>query len=150
MSVTHELLIRDTILDEIHDHIVDGFPQEACGLLVEGDDGPCTVLAENLADTYHALDPETYPHTADRAYILDPMLIARAKRNGQRLIAIFHSHVRVGAYFYDEDIAQALSPVGEKPLYPGVDYVVFDAQEEGVVGHKVFHWDTASEAFVQC
>ena len=150
MSASQSILADAKLLATIHDHIVSWFPKEACGLLLEAKDGPKAVLAENLADKYHRLDAETYPRTAERAYILDPMLIARAERAGDRLVAIFHSHVRVGAYFSEEDVTQALSPFEKGPLYPGVEYVVFDAQDEGVVGHKVFRWDDADAGFVSC
>ena len=152
MSVSRasEIMSEDGIRNAVHDHVTEWFPKEACGLLVDSQDGPKAVLAENKADKYHSLDPEAYPRTAETAYVLDPLLITKAERAGERVVAIFHSHVRVGAYFSDEDVAQALSPFGEGPLYPGIDYVVLDAQDDGVLGYKVFRWSDTEQGFVGC
>jgi len=143
-----EILAIDAIREALWSHAMAWFPKECCALLVAGPDGPEVVLADNLADRYHALDPETYPRTAERAYLLDPRLIQRAEDEGKDLVAIVHSHCRVGAYFSDEDVAQALSPFEDGPLYPDVDYVVLDAQDDGVQGFKVYAWSDSAGAFV--
>jgi proteasome lid subunit RPN8/RPN11 len=149
MMTARDILTDEGLVSGIREHVMSWFPHEACGLLVEGSEGATAVLAENLADKYHKLDPAAYPRTAERAYLLDPMLIANVERAGDRVVAIFHSHVRVGAYFSDEDVAQATSPFEDGPLYPGVDYVVFDAQDAGVKGHKVFAWNHHDRGFVE-
>jgi proteasome lid subunit RPN8/RPN11 len=145
----HHILQDTALAAAVHAHVMKDFPNEACGLLVVGDGGPEAILAENLADKYHRIDPEAYPRQGATAYLLDPMLIANAERAGRRLVAIFHSHVRVGAYFSDEDVAQALSPFDDGPLFPGVEYVVLDAQDHGVVGYKVFTWNPATQGFTE-
>lgn len=144
-----EILGVQSIREALWAHGAAWFPRECCGLLLDGPAGPEVVLAENLADKYHALDPEAYPRTAERAYVLDPRLIAGAESAGKRLVAIIHSHCRVGAYFSDEDVRQALSPFDDGPLYPGVAYVVLDVQEEGVRGFKVFAWSEAEARFAE-
>lgn len=143
-----DALADPRLREPLYAHAMAWFPKECCGLLLLGPGGPEVVLADNLADKYHALDPETYPRTAERAYLLDPRLIARAEDEGKRLLAIIHSHCRVGAYFSDEDVHQALSPFDDGPLYPGVDYVVLDAQDDGVRGFETFTWSDAAKAFV--
>jgi len=126
---------------ELDAFIVEWFPKEACGLVLETAEGQGKVeLVPNLADKYHQLDPDMYPRTGEDAYVLNPMLIVKAERRGEKLVAIWHSHVRVGSYFSEEDIDQAL--IGDdgdgEARYPGVDYVVFDAQDDGVKGYRVF------------
>jgi proteasome lid subunit RPN8/RPN11 len=116
---------------------------------VSGPEGARAVLAENLQDRYHQLDPEVYPRTAEKAYLLDPRLVAGVEAEGETLVAIVHSHCRVGAYFSDKDQEDARSPFDEGPLYPGVDYVVVDAQEEEIAGHKVFGWSEADGRFIE-
>lgn len=143
-----EILARPELREPLYAHAMAWFPKECCALLVVGPDGPEVVLAENLADKYHALDPETYPRTGEDAYLLDPRLIVRAEAEGKRLVAIVHSHCRVGAYFSEEDVFQATSPFEDGPLYPGVDYVVLDAQEDGVRGFATFTWSDAAGGFV--
>jgi [CysO sulfur-carrier protein]-S-L-cysteine hydrolase len=147
MISPQEFLNDEVLWDRLATHAMAWFPDEACGLLIEGVDGPRLELAENLADKYHKLDPETYSRTARTSYLLDPLLLANVERRGERVVAIFHSHVRVGAYFSDEDIAQALSPFEEGPMYPGIDYVVLDAQDDGVRGYKVFGWNDTRKEF---
>ena len=149
MMKARDILADDALVQRLHEHVMKWFPDEACGLLVEGPEGASVELAENLADKYHRLDSETYPRTAKTSYLLDPMLLANVERRGARVVAIFHSHVRVGAYFSDEDVAQAMSPFEEGPLYPGIEYLVFDAQDEGVQGHKLFEWNSDSKEFVE-
>jgi len=135
--------------DDLARHAAAWFPRECCALLMRGTGGHELVLADNLADRYHALDPETFPRTALRAYVLDPRLIAAAERESKELVAIIHSHCGVGAYFSDEDVRQALSPIDESPLYPGVDYVVLDAQQDGLHGFKVFAWCHEARRFIE-
>jgi len=149
MSTASELMNDDRLRAELYGHAREWFPRECCGLLVEGAQGPRAILAENLQDKYHRLDPEAYPRTAEQAYLLDPRLVANAERDGESLVAIVHSHCRVGAYFSDKDQQDALSPFGDGPLYPGVDYVVLDAQETSVVGHKIFTWSEAQGRFCE-
>jgi proteasome lid subunit RPN8/RPN11 len=153
MTDTVALLSRPDLREPLFAHAAVAFPKEACGLLLDGPAGPEAVLAENLADRYHALDPEAWPRTAETAYILDPRLIADAERAGKRLVAIVHSHCRVGAYFSAEDIRQATSPFEDGPLYPGVDYLVLDVQEGPAGGHvaswKIFRWSDDAGAFLE-
>lgn len=146
---TREILAVQSIAEALTAHARTWFPKECCALLFDGPAGPEVLLADNLADTYHALDPETFPETGERAYLLDPRLIVRAEAEGKTLVAIVHSHCRVGAYFSDEDARAATSPFDAGPLFPGVDYVVLDAQEEGVRAHKVFAWSHRDRAFVE-
>jgi len=146
---TREIMAQPAIAEALTRHAAHWFPKECCALLLDGAAGPEVLLAENLADKYHAMDPETFPRTAERAYVLDPRLIAKAEADGKTLVAIAHSHCRVGAYFSAEDVRAALSPFEDGPMYPGVDYVVLDAQEDGVRGHKVFVWSDSGQAFVE-
>lgn len=149
MSSSAELMSQAEIQGAIYDHARAWFPKECCGLLVSGPEGARAVLAENLQDRYHQLDPEIYPRTAEKAYLLDPRLVAEVEAEGETLVAIVHSHCRVGAYFSDKDQEDARSPFDEGPLYPGVDYVVVDAQEEEIAGHKVFGWSEADGRFIE-
>lgn len=146
---TRSLLDATGVLDALSQHAMAWFPKEACGLLVETETGAEVVRADNLQDRYHALDPEAYPRQAEQAYVLNPLLLQQVEEAGNRVAAIVHSHCRVGAYFSDKDQADATSPFGEGPLYPGVDYVVLDAQEDGVRGYRIFGWSDDDGGFVE-
>jgi proteasome lid subunit RPN8/RPN11 len=154
MLSAHEILAIPEIRAQVDAHAMTWFPRECCGLLVEGDDGAHALLLDNLADKYHGLDPDTYPRTAEIAYILNPLKIMEQERAGRRLVAIFHSHCGFGAYFSQEDIEQALAPRFDEddalePRYPGVEYVVLNAHAEGVRGFRSFRFDDESAAFVE-
>jgi|GEM_PF-1373881 len=143
------ILVDKTLWRSLARHAEEAFPKEACALVVRGPAGPRLILADNLAEGWHAADPETFPRTAMDSYILDPRLIVDAERGGESLIAIIHSHCTVGAYFSAEDLRLALTPDGRHPLFPGVSYVVLDAQEHGVRGWKTFVWSPDARAFVE-
>ena len=107
------------------------YPSEACGLVFEGPAGERVVEVANVVDRYHARDPERFPRTARTAYLLDPKAqleaLESADAAGEKLAVVYHSHTDVGAYFSEEDRAQALSAGGE-PLLPGVEYLVLSVR----------------------
>ena len=91
-----------------------------------------------------------YVVPGEQAYRLNEMKIVKAVAQGERLVAIFHSHVRVGSYFSNEDVREALLDGEERN--PGVDYVVFDAQDNMIVyraenGGLTVHWAQADAAW---
>lgn len=136
------------IRDAVNAHAMAWFPKECCGLLVTGPNGPAAILTHNGIDALHDTDPKQYERTGETGYHLDPAEIVKSEARGERLVAIFHSHCRVGAYFSDEDKRQALSPWDE-PWFPGIEYVVLDAQEDAVAGFKVFAFDDKTQDFLE-
>lgn len=109
------------------------YPLEACGLVFEGPTGVRVQPMENALDRYHARDPKRFPRTAATGYLLDPRqqldALEQAAARGERLAAIFHSHIEVGAYFSAEDRALALTEDGI-PLLPQVEYVVLSVRAQ--------------------
>ncbi len=107
------------------------YPNEACGLVFEGPAGERVVAVANVVDRYHARDPARFPRTARTAYLMDPKAqleaLEAAEAAGETLAGVYHSHADVGAYFSDEDRAQALSAGGE-PLLPGAEYLVLSVR----------------------
>ena len=141
-----EILAVDAVRDAVYAHVGACLPNEACGLLVTGPNGPEAILTDNLQDRYHDLDPETFVRTGTQAYLLNPLVIKEAEERGRTVVAIFHSHPGCGAYFSAEDQRQAVSPTGE-PLYPDVQHVVIDARADGIRGFKTFAWVSATGRF---
>ena len=122
---------------ELERSIIKSIPREACGLVLLDANGEGLIKScDNLADQYHAADPHNFPMTGHDGYVLDPLAIVAAEKRGARLVGIWHSHVGVGAYFSAEDVQGAL--VEGQPAFPGVDFVVFDAQHDGVRGYRVY------------
>jgi proteasome lid subunit RPN8/RPN11 len=127
--------------------IADGrrcYPVESCGLVFEGPAGVRAEPVENVVDRYHAKDPERFSRTARTAYLMDPLkqlaAVEKAEAAGERLAAVYHSHADVGAYFSEEDRAQALSAGGE-PLLPGVEYLVLSIRAAGCDVIKRFRFE---------
>jgi [CysO sulfur-carrier protein]-S-L-cysteine hydrolase len=108
--------------------------REVCGFVVRRGGALEVVPVPNVADRAHADDPARYPRTSRTSYLMDPRAQLRVHASledgGGELVAVWHSHVEVGAYFSDKDRADAL--VDGRPLLPGVEYLVV-----GVAGGKV-------------
>lgn len=130
--------------------VAQAYPDEGCGLILERDGEYRFLECPNLADKYHALDPETYPRTARTFYIIDPMEFVRAEDRGERVAVVVHSHADVGDYFSDEDVAGALMPRISpddplEPAHPGVDYLVVSVRGEGPDHLSLFRFDAGEE-----
>lgn len=141
---TGDLTIARAVLDDVDAHARECYPDESCGFLL----GPAAergVVSEgrravNLANKYHAVDPDTFPRTAREFYMIDARVIQRTfeqgAASGQPVKVIYHSHCDCGAYFSKEDQAGA-APDGVLS-YP-VTYLVTSVREGGVVDdHKLF------------
>ncbi len=149
--------ITAEVLTEIYAHAQDTYPDECCGFLL-GAKGANTVdkvrRCVNEQNRYHALDPTTFPRTAQEAYYLggkDLRFLLESTESAQPVKIIYHSHPDVGAYFSAEDTRAALGrdpDEATEPQYP-VDHIVIDAQSDHIAGAKLFRWDRAQRTFVQ-
>ncbi|MBA2665100.1 MAG: Mov34/MPN/PAD-1 family protein [Bradymonadaceae bacterium] len=130
------------------------YPEEGCGLLLQDASGAYRVhTCENLANKYHAMDPESYPRTARDFYMLNPIEFVKAEDRNERVAAVFHSHPDVGDYFSAEDIAAAVLPrdFDDEPLspsYPGTDYLVVSVRAGKADHATLFRFDDALASFV--
>lgn len=130
--------------------------EEACGYL----EGPLAqplscdraVELENLANKYHAVDPEGHPRTGREYFKINGLKFERAIAKGnadERPVKVFfHSHLDCGAYFSTEDAASMTLDGGAEPAYD-LSYLV-TAVDQGVVSaHRLFVWDGATRSFVE-
>jgi proteasome lid subunit RPN8/RPN11 len=105
---------------------------------------------QNIQNRLHALDPQTYPRTAEIAYAMDPKeleaIIDGARQRGAKLKAFYHSHPNHDAYFSEEDKAFA-SPFGE-PTFPGAAQIVVSIYGSTVKNMRVFLWSDEQKDFV--
>ena len=106
----------------------------------------------NVQNEYHERDPESYPRTARRAYLIDPFemerILLEARENGEILRGIFHSHPDEEAYFSQED-KDAAVPFGDVPSFPHAEHVVMSVREGEVRGYKVFRWEPSAMDFAE-
>ena len=108
-----DLRIKADVLREIEQHALTTFPKECCGFLVgPSDDIPLLdeAIAEvNEADKYHAIDPETFPRTAETYFKINELRASRTfdrgAKSGRPVKVIYHSHCNAGPYFSAEDAA---------------------------------------------
>ncbi len=104
MSEVRPLRIPQTVIDQIGQHVIAGYPHEACGLLVgKGSLGEVLEFHPTVNDAKSA-----------RVYTINPkqhLLIERnAEDRGLEVIGVVHSHTHTEAYPSPTDVAQAPDP----------------------------------------
>jgi proteasome lid subunit RPN8/RPN11 len=124
-------VLSRSCLDEIYDHAERAYPEECCGLILRSLQ---VRRCANAQDELHERDPDRYPRTNRTGYALgvaDLLFLQRSFDGDDPVIAVYHSHPDVGAYFSAEDRAWAM-PDGQ-PLYP-VEHVVIDVRAGRAIG----------------
>jgi len=150
--------VTQTILEQVAEHARQSYAkdEEACGYLT-GPEGVAlfcdeAVALQNLANRYHAVDPETYPRTGRTYFLIDPLKFAKAvdagKANARPVRVLYHSHLDVGAYFSETDAAAATMG-GDKPSYDGLFYLVTSVRKGVVDDHKLFVFSPRTKTFVE-
>lgn len=123
--------------------------REVCGFVVRRGAQLEVVPVPNVADRYHAVDPERFPRTSRESYLMDPKAQLSLQREidaqGGEIVAVWHSHVEAGAYFSAKDRADAV--VDGVQTVPGAEYLVLGLRGGRVVEAKRFQWD--GEAFLE-
>jgi proteasome lid subunit RPN8/RPN11 len=130
--------------------------EEACGYL----EGPASeallvdraVELENLANKYHAVDPENHPRTGREYFKINALKFERAiesgAKDGRPVKVFFHSHLDCGAYFSKEDAASMTMGGDSEPTHD-LAYFVTAVDLGEVTDHKLFVWDPDKRGFVQ-
>ena len=130
--------------------------EEACGYL-EGPAGDALLVdraveLENLANKYHAADPEGHPRTGREYFKINALKFERAIGEGQKggrpVKVFFHSHLDCGAYFSAEDAASMTMGGSSGPTYAHA-YLVTAVDQGKVTAHRLFIWDTSVAKFVE-
>lgn len=152
---TNEIWTDDR-LDEVIQWIEEAYPEEGCGLVLEDKEtGRHRVKpTQNLANQYHEMDPEKFPRTAEKFYVINPMEFVRAEDRGEQIAVVFHSHVDAGDYFSEEDVKAATLPRDSEDApyeqsHPGADYLVVsvrDGDAECATLYR-FHEDVREEPY---
>ncbi len=130
--------------------------EEACGYL----QGPAedalfvdrAVELPNLANKYHAVDPDGHPRTGREYFKINSLAferaVERARSEGQPVKVFFHSHLDCGAYFSAEDAASMTLDGGSAPSH-ALAYLVTAVDRGEVTAHKLFVWHGQSRSFVE-
>jgi [CysO sulfur-carrier protein]-S-L-cysteine hydrolase len=130
--------------------------EEACGYL----EGPAedalladrAVELENLANKYHAADPDGHPRTGREYFKINALKFERAiaagTSAGRPLKVFFHSHLDCGAYFSAEDAASMTLGGTAGPTHQ-LAYLVTAVDLGKISAHRLFVWDVRSKSFVE-
>jgi proteasome lid subunit RPN8/RPN11 len=117
--------------------------REVCGFVVRRDGALEVEPIPNVADRYHAKDPARFPRTSRESYLMDPRsqlhVLESLDRDGAEIVAVWHSHVEVGAYFSAKDRADAI--VDGVQQVPGAEYLVFGVRAGRVTEVKRYRYD---------
>ena len=141
-------------LDEIHDHAVEEYPYECCGIII-GKPGSeeDTVLyrCTNIQNKLHEQNPEMFVRDARTAFYIDPRelmrIIKEAENRGMNITTFYHSHPDHDAYFSEEDKRMAL--FDNEPVYPDASYLVVSVRDGQINSQALFAWDPDQQDFAQ-
>ncbi len=122
----HGPALPAAVLQQVVRHLEACYPEEGCGVVLEGPTGARWQALPNAYAAWAARDPAAFPRDARSAFLFEPSewlaLLREADRRGERLLCVVHSHPEGTSAFSAEDRAQA-APGGE-PLLPGTAHLV--------------------------
>ena len=144
--------IAGPLLNELFAHARETLPEECCGLIVGDAEVRFLrlVRCRNEATHRHQANPEQYPRDGREAFFMNELDYVQAQQQaeiaGERITAIYHSHVDAGAYLSEQDLDHAES---ELFPFPDADHVVIAVRiQDRVVGQVgVFRRDRPMGGF---
>jgi proteasome lid subunit RPN8/RPN11 len=135
------VVIPGRILNELFAHALETLPEECCGLLVGDEREPFRrlVRCRNEMTPLHRSEPHLHPHDGREAFHMHEgdyqHVLEQAEEAGERVTAVYHSHVGTGAYLSEIDLECAEST--EFP-FPQADQIVVAVFERRVTGVGIF------------
>ena len=138
------------ILNELYSHALETLPEECCGLIVGGDEKPFEELVRcrNEMTLRHKEEPLEFPRDGSSAFFMNPLDYMRvheaAEARGRRVTAVYHSHVGVGAYLSEMDLAHAAS---ELFPFPGAGHIVVAVVDQKIDSVAFFSQDPEEGTF---
>ncbi len=130
------VLSRPTLAN-VYEHASQRYPEECCGFIYASGR---VHRAVNDQDHLHNQDPINFPRNSRQAYSLSPvdlLILNDSFSSSDPSIIIYHSHPDCGAYFSEEDVANA---VHNGRLVYDVDFLVVDVRKDGPKGAKLFRY----------
>jgi len=117
--------------------------REVCGFVARRGGALEVIPVPNVADRYHAVDPAHFPRTSRESYLMEPRAQLRTMEalagDGGEVVAVWHSHIEVGAYFSAKDRADAV--VDGIQQVPGAEYLVLGVRGGRVTETKRYRWE---------
>lgn len=141
--IAGRLTIDSKVMSELEAHALEAYPSECCGFVSGPADQPALLdayqRAENEADKFHKLDPETFPRTSRTYFKINELRAAKAfdagEKSGRPIKVIYHSHCDAGAYFSAEDAATFAS---DNQLMWPCAFIVVSVQEGRIAERKLW------------
>ncbi|NOY91404.1 MAG: hypothetical protein GXP55_09345 [Deltaproteobacteria bacterium] len=149
-----ELEVPAPVLAQVEEDALRCYPEESCGFLMGPAETPALLDAAsrepNLANRYHALDPETFPRTATTYFKIDELRAARifdaAEAEGRPVKVIYHSHCDAGDYFSDEDAATFAR---DGALMWPCAFLVVSVKQGRLAGRRLWVHEPGTQRFVE-
>ena len=124
-----------SVLDAAAAHLIDAYPHEACGWLVERR-GMWRVAT--IANQLQIDAPARAGHRFEMSSPALIRLLREVDARSERLAVMFHSHVDAPARLSTVDI-EAWAPHGA-PLYPDVALVVGEVRHRRLADWRAYRW----------
>lgn len=138
------------VIDEIYQHALKEYPDECCGIITGKGERQTVHRCNNIQNRLHKEDPARFPRNAHTAYTIDrsefDTIILSAKKQGEIIIAFYHSHCDHKSYFSEEDVA-AQTVFGE-PEFPDTLHAVISVINRNINDIKYFRWESSLQYFV--
>ncbi len=150
------------IVLEIFGHAWETRPEECCGLIVGGGGQPFRrlVRCRNEMTRRHQADPVAYPRDGQAAFWMSEVDYMHtrdeAEAAGERVTAVYHSHVKEPVYLSEMDLdyaRHALFPFPDAAQIvvavpdPDASHLTMSLEDGCAQGIGIFAWDPAAEAF---
>lgn len=110
LSPEHSSLhVPGRVLNELCAHALETQPEECCGLVTGSETEPFLSVyrCRNEMTVKHKADPQNYPRDGREAFLMNDLDLQKSQQDaesrGQRVMAIYHSHVGAGAYLSEMD-----------------------------------------------
>lgn len=142
--------IPGPVLNEICAHALTTQPEECCGVVVSrgGERFGDVMRCRNDMTAHHRADPVRYPRDGRQAYHMNEAdylrAVTEAEERGDRVTAVYHSHVGADAYFSELDQEFALQPLFP---FPDAAQFVVAVWEEKVRAVALFEREAGGEDF---
>ena len=136
------------VLNDLYEHARVAAPEECCGLVVGTADEPYrrVVRCQNVMTLMHSRAPEQWPWDNRSGFYMNPAdyesWISGESDAGERVTAVYHSHVGVGCYLSDVDLELV-----DLSQFPNAEQVVISVREEHLEA-GIFRRDGIGQPFV--
>ena len=146
-----EVAIPGRILNELFTHAREAVPEECCGLIVAAQSQRFdrVVRCRNQMTQLHAKEPSVYPRDGSQAFYMHPndyrVFLEAPAPEGERVTAVYHSHVGGDAYLSEMDLDFA---EGETFPFPDADQIVVGVLDGHVGQYGIFRKDPGTKRFV--